>query len=201
MSLQNPRPCVSRARVAGCTSQPTKTVRRLQTLSSISEYGEAAPTATSRSKYDQATLRQLKSSFSGPLPAGCKWEQLERESPLNLLPVEKVDFILPTFRVSRPICSMEDAHLPYTECVGLLCHGADVSPVEPGPGCLRCLQGNYAATHSEIHSSNLEVVHGEIPADFPNGTYVRNGPNAYLPPIGEKLPFIGEARHHWYGSA
>mmetsp|Transcript_7385 Transcript_7385/g.27121 ORF Transcript_7385/g.27121 Transcript_7385/m.27121 type:complete len:597 (+) Transcript_7385:66-1856(+) len=156
MSLQNPRPCVSRARVAGCTSQPTKTVRRLQTLSSISEYGEAAPTATSRSKYDQATLRQLKSSFSGPLPAGCKWEQLERESPLNLLPVEKVDFILPTFR------------------------------------------GNYAATHSEIHSSNLEVVHGEIPADFPNGTYVRNGPNAYLPPIGEKLPFIGEARHHWF---
>mmetsp|Transcript_80862 Transcript_80862/g.187747 ORF Transcript_80862/g.187747 Transcript_80862/m.187747 type:complete len:610 (+) Transcript_80862:63-1892(+) len=59
------------------------------------------------------------------------------------------------------------------------------------------LEGNYAPVHKEISASNLEVVEGALPEDFPDGVYVRNGPNPRWPTVSVQTP-LGRTAHHWF---
>lgn len=62
-------------------------------------------------------------------------------------------------------------------------------------------RGNYKAVREEVDAECV-VVSGAIPEDFPDGTYVRNGPNPAFDRAAEIIsigPFsIGRAAPHWF---
>mmetsp|Transcript_28310 Transcript_28310/g.92416 ORF Transcript_28310/g.92416 Transcript_28310/m.92416 type:complete len:548 (+) Transcript_28310:17-1660(+) len=68
---------------------------------------------------------------------------------------------------------------------------------EKGKYTLPIYRGNYKATREECSGTKL-VVDGELPEGFPNGVYVRNGPNSYFDPMIQDVPVLGFARSHWF---
>lgn len=57
------------------------------------------------------------------------------------------------------------------------------------------LQGNFAPVHEESDFEDL-VVEGIFPETFPDGIYVRNGPNPQFEPISYVYPFDGDGMIH-----
>lgn len=60
------------------------------------------------------------------------------------------------------------------------------------------LRGNFGPVSRELSADRLDVLEGAIPADFPHGTYVRNGPNPYFEPVCRDEPVLGRTGHHWF---
>eukprot|EP00898_Chlorokybus_atmophyticus_P000957 jgi/Chlat1/1862/Chrsp141S02175 len=59
------------------------------------------------------------------------------------------------------------------------------------------LAGNFGPVSRELSANNLPVI-GQIPADFPNGSFLRNGPNPMYEPLQSELPVLGKTAHHWF---
>lgn len=59
------------------------------------------------------------------------------------------------------------------------------------------VDGPFAPVSEEVSAQQLEVVSGAIPADFPDGLYVRNGPNPRFPTTSVDSP-LGRTAHHWF---
>jgi len=57
------------------------------------------------------------------------------------------------------------------------------------------LHGPYTPVVSEVTAVDLEVIHGEIPADL-YGAYMRNGPNPLFKPISYTYPMDGDGMIH-----
>ena len=74
----------------------------------------------------------------------------------------------------------------------------------PGEGqyVLPVFRGNYAPQLNEIDSPGaLEVLEGQVPADFPAGMYVRNGPNPAKVPEPVRVnfgPISVNSASHWF---
>ncbi|CAE8633525.1 unnamed protein product, partial [Polarella glacialis] len=60
------------------------------------------------------------------------------------------------------------------------------------------LDGNFAPVSAEVTAEKLQVIEGAIPADFPDGMFVRNGPNPRFRPDTMEAPFLGRTAHHWF---
>eukprot|EP00931_Biecheleriopsis_adriatica_P114807 TRINITY_DN90702_c0_g1_i1.p1 TRINITY_DN90702_c0_g1~~TRINITY_DN90702_c0_g1_i1.p1 ORF type:complete len:609 (-),score=100.18 TRINITY_DN90702_c0_g1_i1:507-2294(-) len=59
------------------------------------------------------------------------------------------------------------------------------------------LRGNWAPVHEEVSGLAVEVVFGELPADFPAGHFLRNGPNPrWVRPLAGYHPFEGDGMLH-----
>eukprot|EP00850_Spirogloea_muscicola_P012945 SM000085S23295 [mRNA] locus=s85:403101:407071:- [translate_table: standard] len=60
------------------------------------------------------------------------------------------------------------------------------------------LRGNWAPVPELSGGPEaLEVVAGSVPARFPAGTFVRNGPNPRFPPLSRKTP-LGKVGYHYF---
>jgi len=68
-----------------------------------------------------------------------------------------------------------------------------LGPRHPNP----ILRGNFGPVLEEV-DSRPEVVAGAIPEGFPDGTYIRNGPNPYYEPLNTASGIGGESLHHWF---
>lgn len=60
------------------------------------------------------------------------------------------------------------------------------------------LRGNFGPVAREFDNVHVEALEGAIPADFPQGTLLRNGPNPYFEPICRKEPLLGRTNYHWF---
>lgn len=59
------------------------------------------------------------------------------------------------------------------------------------------LRGNWSPVHEEVADLSVEVVHGELPIDFPAGRFIRNGPNPrWVRPLAAYHPFEGDGMIH-----
>mmetsp|Transcript_48216 Transcript_48216/g.151435 ORF Transcript_48216/g.151435 Transcript_48216/m.151435 type:complete len:622 (-) Transcript_48216:317-2182(-) len=60
------------------------------------------------------------------------------------------------------------------------------------------LDGPFAPVAEEVTAESLQVLEGAVPPDFPDGLYVRNGPNPRYPTTNRETPVIGRTAHHWF---
>lgn len=71
---------------------------------------------------------------------------------------------------------------------------ASTAPDDWKPDALR---GNWSPVHEEVSGLRVEVVSGELPADFPAGHFIRNGPNPrWIRPLAGYHPFEGDGMIH-----
>lgn len=60
------------------------------------------------------------------------------------------------------------------------------------------LETNYAPVPElGLPYGPLQCIQGAIPADFPAGTYIRNGPNPFFHPV-ERVTRMGTSGYHWF---
>lgn len=59
-------------------------------------------------------------------------------------------------------------------------------------------QGNYAPVDEIGDRVPVEVIEGAIPADFPAGVYIRNGPNPQFNGKHMTSPFFGNTIYNWF---
>lgn len=57
---------------------------------------------------------------------------------------------------------------------------------------------NFGPVAEEITAEDLELVEGALPSGFPDGLYVRNGPNPRFAPDCVEAPLLGRSAHHWF---
>jgi len=60
------------------------------------------------------------------------------------------------------------------------------------------VDGPFAPVKDEITAEALTVLAGAVPTDFPDGVYIRNGPNPRFPTVNVETPVIGQTAHHWF---
>jgi carotenoid cleavage dioxygenase len=59
------------------------------------------------------------------------------------------------------------------------------------------VDGRFAPVRTEVTELSLEVIEGAIPLDFPDGLYVRNGPNPRFETTNVQS-VLGRSAHHWF---
>jgi carotenoid cleavage dioxygenase len=59
------------------------------------------------------------------------------------------------------------------------------------------VDGRFAPVRTEVTELSLEVIEGAIPLDFPDGLYVRNGPNPRFETTSVQS-ILGRSAHHWF---
>ncbi|XP_006359776.1 carotenoid 9,10(9',10')-cleavage dioxygenase 1-like [Solanum tuberosum] len=58
-------------------------------------------------------------------------------------------------------------------------------------------QSNFAPVEEIGEATTVEIVEGKIPDDFPEGVYIRNGPNPLFGGLKSTRSIFGESRHMW----
>ncbi|XXG48096.1 hypothetical protein AAC387_Pa02g2627 [Persea americana] len=60
------------------------------------------------------------------------------------------------------------------------------------------LQGNFAPIHEIGEAMILTSIEGEIPKDFPEGVYIRNGPNPTFKDKTARTSILGDSSSTWF---